>query len=106
MKEDNQEMAQMNEFKGTGTSVRHENGKTVFKYHNTDICSLDANTITLNSGGYHTSATKIHLNQISNQYGLVIGSHSVITIGSLTTTVKGSTSRTGWFYPVSPYTNK
>ncbi len=70
MKEDNQEMAQMNEFKGTGTSVRHENGKTVFKYHNTDICSLDANTITLNSGGYHTSATKIHLNQISNQYGL------------------------------------
>jgi len=54
------------------TSVVEYDNKLIVRYHNTNVVIFDKNnnTLTLNSGGYKTVTTKIHINQAANQYEL------------------------------------
>lgn len=54
----------------TATSIRQENGVTNIRYHDTDVVTFDAKTITLKSGGWRTKTTKSRMNQSANQFGL------------------------------------
>lgn len=63
-------MAQSKEVRGVATSIRHENGRTIVRYHATDVVEFDADTIVLRTGGWWTSTTKLRLNQASHQFGL------------------------------------
>lgn len=65
-------MAQTRRVPGTATKVREENGRTIVRYHSTDVISWDSQDIILDSGGYRTATTKLRMNQASNQYGLGI----------------------------------
>lgn len=55
------------------TTVRAQDGKTVVRFHDTDVVAWDAKTITLNSGGWLTVTTKTRMNQASNQFDLGFG---------------------------------
>jgi hypothetical protein len=59
--------------KKTKTRVFSENGKTKVQYHDTVVIEWDAQTITLNSGGWMTSTTKARINQASDDFNLGIG---------------------------------
>lgn len=63
-------MAQSQIVRGVKTSIRAEDGTTYINYRGTDVVAFDADTITLNSGGWHTATTKLRMNQASNQFGL------------------------------------
>jgi hypothetical protein len=52
------------------TKVRHECGTTTVRYHNTDVVTFDAETITLRTGGWRTVTTKARMNQTANVYDL------------------------------------
>jgi hypothetical protein len=52
------------------TSIRSEGGRTIVRYHSTDIVAFDPATITLRSGGYETRTTKSKMNKASEVYGL------------------------------------
>jgi len=74
----------------TGTKIRSEGGKTIVRYHATDVVSFDEVNVTLNSGGYHTATTKRRMNQAANQYSLPFQvfqkkGNWYITIGNQTT---------------------
>ena len=45
-------------------------GKTRVTYHSTDVVVFDADTITLDTGGWFTVTTKLRMNQAAEQYGL------------------------------------
>lgn len=40
------------------------------RYHNTDVVTVTASEIILNTGGYRSYTTKSRMNQTSNQFGL------------------------------------
>lgn len=63
-------MARQDTLGTVATNVRTENGKTCVRYHATDVVTFDAETITLNSGGWSTQTTKNRMNQASRQFGL------------------------------------
>ena len=63
-------MSQQNQLGRTATTVSTDGGKTRVVYHATTVVSFDAETVTLNSGGWQTSTTKTRMNQASNQFGL------------------------------------
>lgn len=52
------------------TSVRTQDGRTIVRYHATDVVDADANRVRYNTGGWHTPTTKTRMNQASNQFGL------------------------------------
>ena len=56
--------------KKTATSVRHDNGAIICRYHNTDIVKVEAGTVTLNSGGWRTVTTKRRMNQCFEEWGI------------------------------------
>lgn len=61
---------QTREVKGVATSIRHEGAETRVRYHQTDVVAFDADTVTLNSGGWHTATTKLRMNQAAEQFNL------------------------------------
>lgn len=63
-------MAQTREVRGVATSVRCEGDTTHVRYHDTDVVSFTATTITLRSGGWRTATTKLRMNQASHQFNL------------------------------------
>lgn len=63
-------MAQQQKLGKGNTNVRAQDGKTIVRFHDTDIVAWDANTITLDSGGWLTATTKTRMNQASNQFEL------------------------------------
>ena len=54
----------------TATSIRHDNGATVVRYHQTDVVTVAGNQITLDSGGWRTVTTKRRMNQAANEFSL------------------------------------
>jgi len=65
------------------TTIRKENNKTIVRYHNTDIVTIDwienykddpnpnmLGMITLNTGGWFTQTTKARMNQVSEVFNL------------------------------------
>jgi hypothetical protein len=64
-------MSQTNCIGRTATFVRTDSdGRTVVRYHQTDVVAFDAESIRLNSGGWRTATTKLRMNQTANQFGL------------------------------------
>ena len=63
-------MGQTQRVTGVATSIRGQEGKTIVRYHNTDVVIYDNRTIELNTGGWKTMTTKTRMNQASNQFGL------------------------------------
>lgn len=63
-------MSRYNQVGKVATSIFTENGKTRVIYHSTAVVSFDADTITLNSGGWFTATTKTRMNQASNHFDL------------------------------------
>jgi hypothetical protein len=55
---------------GRNTKIRTEAGKTIVRLHSTDIVAFDAQTITLNTGGWRTITTSARMNEASSHYGL------------------------------------
>lgn len=66
-------MGQTRKLGTTATSVRSENGATHVRYHQTDVVSFNAHTITLRTGGWKTATTKSRMNQAAHQFGLKYG---------------------------------
>ena len=66
-------MGQTQKVGKVGTTVRTSDGKTVVKYHKTDVVKFDERRIILNSGGWRTVTTKTRMNQASAQFGLGYG---------------------------------
>jgi len=54
----------------TTVSERQLTGEVVVTFHSTDVVVFDANTITLNSGGWQTVTTKRRMNQTADHFGL------------------------------------
>ena len=54
----------------TATNIKTGNGKTIIRYHWTDVVSFDQNEIVLDHGNWKTNTTKTRMNQAANQYGL------------------------------------
>lgn len=52
------------------TTVTTKAGNTVVRYHSTDVVKFNADTITLNNGGYETATTKKRMNETSNLFNL------------------------------------
>ena len=52
------------------TSIYHENGQTVCRYHGTAVVRANGTSITLDSGGWLTSTTKKRMNQCANDWNL------------------------------------
>ena len=52
------------------TAVSERDGTTAVTFHSTDVVVFDANTITLNSGGWKTVTTKRRMNQTADHFGL------------------------------------
>ena len=52
------------------TTVSERDGTTAVTFHSTDVVVFDANTITLNSGGWQTVTTKRRMNQTADHFGL------------------------------------
>lgn len=67
-------MARLSEIGKHATSIRtiRQNNQdfTVVQYHTTDVVKFSSTIIQLNSGGFHTTTTKVRMNQTSNQFGL------------------------------------
>lgn len=63
-------MAQQHEVRGVATSIFTENGTTHVVYRGTAVVSLDADSVTLNTGSWRTVTTKTRMNQASSQYDL------------------------------------
>ena len=63
-------MSQQNTIGKHQTRVTQLNDLTKITYHQTDVVRFTPQTITLDSGGWHTPTTKLRMNQSSNQYGL------------------------------------
>lgn len=61
---------QTQKVRGVATSVRHEGTRTIVRYHSTDVVSFDGESVTLNSGGWHTATTKTRMMQASNEFNL------------------------------------
>lgn len=61
-------MARMEKIGKVATKIRTEGGKTIVRYHATDVVAFDGKIVTLNSGGYRTRTTKVRMNQTANQY--------------------------------------
>ena len=66
-------MPNTNKLSNYRTTISTNDGKTSITYVNTAIVSFDADTVTLNSGGYQTVTTKRKMNQASNQFCLGYG---------------------------------
>lgn len=68
-------MSQNQQVRGVKTAVFTEAGVTRVVYRGTCVVAfaLDGSTITLNTGGWKTTTTKLRMNQASNQYGLGYG---------------------------------
>lgn len=57
--------------RGVATSVRHEGGKIIVRYHYTDVVTIHKDgRVTLDTGGWFTATTKVRMNQASFQFGL------------------------------------
>ena len=52
------------------TTVSERDGTTAVTFHSTDVVVFDANSITLNSGGWQTVTTKRRMNQTAEHFGL------------------------------------
>lgn len=52
------------------TSIRHDDGATIVRYHSTDVVTVRGNEITLDSGGWMTVTTKRRMNQAARTFGL------------------------------------
>lgn len=63
-------MGQMKWIGKRATKVTTEFGTTTVRYHETDVVTFDAETITLKTGGWRTATTKNRMNQTANQYDL------------------------------------
>ncbi len=63
-------MSQTHTLGRTATNVRTENGQTIIQYHATDVVAFNADSITLNTGGWNSATTKLRMNQAANQFGL------------------------------------
>lgn len=63
-------MTQTRRVTGVATSIREEGGKTIVRYHSTDVVAFDSQEIVLNSGGRRAATTKLRMNQASHQFGL------------------------------------
>ena len=63
-------MPQTQRVSGVATSIRGEEGRTIIRYHNTDVVSFNDKDVILNTGGWKTATTKTRMNQASNQFGL------------------------------------
>jgi hypothetical protein len=63
-------MAQTLKVSGVATSIRAEGGRTIVRYHNTDVVSFDSSLIDLNTGGWKTATTKLRMNQAAAQFAL------------------------------------
>ena len=67
-------MAQTRRISKNNTKIRTAEGVTTIRLHSTDIVSMRTEgrrvTVTLNSGGWHTSTTKTRMNQVFNQFDL------------------------------------
>lgn len=44
--------------------ARHENGRTIYKYWSTDVCSVHDNYIILNYGEFQTKSTMKLMNEV------------------------------------------
>jgi hypothetical protein len=61
-------MAQQHNVGSHATTVRRDKaGVLSVVYHQTEVVRADANTITLDTGGYFTSTTKTRMNQAARQ---------------------------------------
>ena len=54
----------------TAPRTTRNNGRTVVRYHDTDVVSFSAKEITLNSDGWKTATTKRRMNQASAEFNL------------------------------------
>lgn len=54
----------------TATRTTRNNGRTVVRYHDTDVVSFSAKEITLSSGGWRTVTTKRRMNQAAAEFNL------------------------------------
>lgn len=63
-------MATMKKIGNHATNIRHENGKTILRYHSTDVVAVSGHNVTLDSGGWRSATTKTRMNQAANQWGL------------------------------------
>lgn len=63
-------MAQENIIGERATNVYQENGRTIVRYHATEVVRFDNETIILDSGGWKTQTTKNRMNQTSGQFNL------------------------------------
>ena len=63
-------MAQQNRVGSVHTTVRNRDGVLSVVYHSTEVVKADAESITLDSGGWRTATTKTRINQAANEHGL------------------------------------
>jgi hypothetical protein len=64
-------MAQQHTIGKVATTVATDgDGKTHVTYHQTQVVSFDADTVTLRSNGWGTATTKVRMNQASQQFSL------------------------------------
>ena len=64
-------MTQLRKVTGVATSIRMEQGKTIVRYHSTDVVTVYPNgNVKLDTGGWRTATTKVRMNQASAQFGL------------------------------------
>lgn len=61
-------MTQQNKVGTHATSVYTGLGITNIQYHGTKVVRFDAETITLDSGGWRTATTKTRMNQAARQF--------------------------------------
>lgn len=63
-------MTQQHTIGKTSTTVRTIKGETIVTYHSTVVVRFDAQTITLDTGGWNSKTTKTRMNQTSSQFDL------------------------------------
>ena len=63
-------MGQTHTISKHATTVATLDGYTLVIYHQTVVVKASDDTVTLDSGGWHTVTTKTRMNQASNELGL------------------------------------
>jgi len=63
-------MAQTGEIGTHATTTSQDAGTYVVTYHRTHVVMWDSEEIRLNTEGWHTTTTKLRMNQASNQFNL------------------------------------
>jgi hypothetical protein len=70
------------------TSIRNGDGKTIVRYHQTDVVTFTADYIILRTGGWRSVTTLRKMNQAARQFGLNYAVHQragewFVTFGGL-----------------------